>query len=460
MLANVPERLPRREVRTGIARVASAALAGASVLLLTVLLTEGIARAREGVCAAAEPVVARESADAMQAAADALTSPLDRPKARAIYLAILARDPLDEDAAVGLARTDAADGCYALAAHGYREVLVRSPANVEARAGLADVLLWTHRWGEAQATLDEGLKHEPFAPELLSRRARVAYFRGDATSANFWIAEAQYVAPLDPEIQEARDRVYIGQARLGQRVQWFPTRYDDLFTTDATALQRWQRLRFEAGVTVVTRYGATRTTRSGEAKNTIIDGRPSFGTYYHFGNGAWAGGSLGIGAPANALPRWSYGLAAFTPIGATRFSLQGNAALWQYKDDRDVLILSPALGIAVIDTLDVTLRYWLTTVFVPNVGAEHVHSAGVRVGWRPIPRTAFGVDYTYGVQLERNPTAAELLDLRSHILSIFALRLFDRTWGVDGSISIERRAGRNAPDVWGPAIEAGIFARW
>lgn len=396
----------------------------------------------------------------MMAAADALTNPIDRRKARALYLALLTRDPLDDDAAVGLARTDAADGCYALAAHGYREVLVRTPGHVEARAGLADVLLWTHRWGEAQATIDEGLTYEPFAPELLSRRAKVAYFRGNATSANFWIAEAEHAAPLDPEIKEARDRVYIGQARLGQRVQWFPSRYDDLFTTDASLMQRWERLRFEAGVTVVARHGATRTSRSGEAKSTIVDGRPSFGAYYHFGSGAWAGGSLGVGAPANALPYLSYGLSAFTPIGSTIFSLQGNAALWQYKDDRDVLILNPNLGIAVIDSVDVTLRYWLTTVFIPSVGAEHVHSAGVRVAWRPIRRTAVGVDYTYGVQLERNPTAAELLDLRSHIVSLFALRLLDRTWGVDGSVSVERRAGRNAPDIWGPAAEVGIFARW
>lgn len=401
----------------------------------------------------------------MLTAADAAqASPLDRPRARALYLAVLARDPTDEEAAVGLARTDAADECFALAERGYRDVLTRSPGNVDARAGLADVLVWTGRWREAEEVLDRGLSHAPFSPDLLARRGRVAYLRGDPATARFFLSEAEHVAPLDPEIQQARDRIFVGQARLGQRVQLFPSGYDDLYTTDTSAMFRWQRLRFEAGAQIVARHGASRSSRSGPIRSTVVDGRPTFGVYHHFGNGAWAGGAVGISAPALALPVRALTLSGFTPLDR-RFSAQLLTAYWQYRDDRDVTIVSPALGIAITDSIDATARYWLTSVIAPSPSGEtvveHVHSAGARVGWRPTPRLSLGLDYTYGVQLERNPTATELLDLRSHIVSVLGFVLLDRSFGIDGAISVERRLGRGrAPDVWGPAIEIGVFTRW
>lgn len=388
-------------------------------------------------------------------------SSLDRPRARALYLAVLARDPHDEGAAIGLARADAADGCLALAKAGFSGVARRVPGHVEANAGLADVLVSEGRWREAERVLDEALLHQPFAPELLSRRARVAYFRGDANLAITIYDEAARASPLDPEIQAARQRLILGQARLGQRIQVFPSGYDDLSTTDVAAMHRWQKFRFEGGATVMTRRGASRSTRSGDRRTTITDGRPWVGLYRHFGDGSWAGGMIGVSAPALAMPRWAYTIQAGTVLTA-RLAVQGSLALWRYRDDRDVVIASPSLTYAVSESLDVTARYWLTTVLIAGGEGSTVHSAGLRVGWRPRPDTQVGLDYTYGVQLERNPTASELVDLRSHIVSLFALHAFDRAWGVDGALSVERRASSSGrtPDVFGPAIEAGIFVRW
>ncbi|HVH44757.1 MAG TPA: tetratricopeptide repeat protein [Labilithrix sp.] len=437
---------------------------GRAAVALIAALTSSPASARDALCRAAPPVDAAGSTDALLAAADALVSPLDRPRARALYLAVLARDPEDEEAAVGLARTDAADECFALAERGYRDVLARSPGNVDARAGLADVLVWTRRWREAEGVLDTGLAHAPLSPELLSRRGRVAYFSGDPTAARRYLAEAERVSPLDPEVRQARDRVYLGQVRLGQRVQIYPEGYDDLYTTDTSAMIRWRRLRFELGAQVVTRHGAERSTRSGPVRTTVIDGRPTFGTYYHFANGAWAGGAVGTSAPAYALPRYAYSLSGFTPLGRV-FSAHLSTAYWQYRDDRDVVIVSPAIGMAVTESIDVIARYWLTSVIAANPSGDttvaHVHSAGLRVGWRVLSRLTLGVDYTYGVQLERNPSATELVDLRSHIVSLLAVVLLDRSFGIDAALSGERRMSLGTgPDVFGPAAEIGAFVRW
>jgi YaiO family outer membrane protein len=435
------------------------------VVVTTVLGATLLARpaaAKDPLCRSGPPIEPTESTDALLGAAEALTTSLDRPRARALYLAVLARDPGDEEAAVGLARVDAVDGCFALAMSGYRDVLSRSPGNVDARAGLADILIWTGRWKEAGRVLDEGLAHAPLSPELLARRARLSYFSGDPTTARRYIAEAQRVSPLDPEVREARERMALGQMRLGQRVQLFPSGYDDILTTDASAMIRWRRLRFELDEQVVNRHGAERPSRSGPVHTGIIDGRPTFGTYYHFENGAWAGGSIGVGAPAVSLPHYMFSLSGFMPLGRV-LSGHVTAAYWRYKDDRDVAILSPALGVAVTESVDLLVRYWLTAVSAASGSGDKsitvVHSVGARIGYRVRPRLSVGLDYTYGVQLERNPTADELVNLRSHIVSLIGVMLFSESFGIDGALSLERRESKG-PAVFGPAAEVGAFVRW
>jgi hypothetical protein len=280
----------------------------------------------------------------------------------------------------------------------------------------------------------------------------VAYWSGDMRDARADFREAMRISPIDPDLRASEERVFLGQARLGQRVQRFPAGYDDVYTTDATVSQRSKRLRFEGGVTVVSRYGAERDTRSGRQKTQILDGRPSFGAYYHHREGAWFGGSVAVSAPALALPRYAFEVKGFAPWG-TVLSLHAACALWRYEDDRDVLILSPAVTVALTDSLDVTARYWLTSVIIrANDKAETVnavHSVGARIAFRP------------GVQLERNPLATELLELRSHIVTLLGQRMLSASFGVDASLAVERRASASRDgSVVGGASELGAFVRW
>ncbi len=400
----------------------------------------------------------------MVTAAEALDHPLDRPLARALFLAALARDPGDAEALVGLARVDTADGCVALAEQAYRAVLTHSMGNVDAAAGLATLLLRARRWAEARHVLDAALSLSPLSPDLLSRRASVALWSGEVTAAMYYVTEAQRVSPLDPDLREARDRVFLGQARLGQRVQVFPKGYDDVWTTDVAVMERWHRLRLEAGATVVSRSGAARETRSGTLKTRILDGRPTLGAFYHYPSGGWFGGSVGVSAPALALPRSAYELRTFVPL-VPRLSLQATSAYWRYADDRDVVVLSPALGLATTDAIDITARYWLTSVIVRGSGSDsrvnYVHSFGVHVDWRPDGKTALGLDYTYGVQLERSPSATDLLELRSHIFTALARRMIRRELGIDLALALERRSSLGeGPNVFGAAAEGGLFVRW
>ncbi len=436
-----------------------------SLLAVATALSGGVAGAagRSGLaCAAADDVAPVRDIDAALTEAGAVTTARDRPRARALYLAVLVRDPLDEEAAVGLARTDAADGCFVLAKDGARAVLSRSPSNVDARAVLADVLVQERRFADARDQLEEGLRHAPLSVELLARHARLAAWGGDARTAQRDLDEAARIAPLDPEIAEARDRVLVGLARFGQRVQIFPSGYDDLVTTDAAVMQRFGTWRFELGTTVMGRYGAARETRSGPQKTTIVDGRPSLGIWKHFANGSYLGGSVGVSAPGVTLPLLALGVGSFVPLGRLA-GLHLSTAYWRYAGDRDVSILSPALVVTPADRVEVSARYWMTGVRVRerNIGAVVVSSAGARVTYRFDGRTSAAVDYTYGLQLERNPLATELSSLRSHIVTLIGQRLVERRLGLDLALSLERRENiRTGTSAIGPAIEVGVSTRW
>ncbi|CAN5881090.1 hypothetical protein BH11MYX4_BH11MYX4_24370 [soil metagenome] len=226
-------------------------------------------------------------------------------------------------------------------------------------------------------------------------------------------------------------------------------------------MQRWRRLHFELGASVVSRRGATRDTRSGPARTTLLDGRPSMGAFYHYSTGGWVGATAAVSAPALALPRLALGLSGFSPVSRV-LSIYLSTAYWRYADDRDVVIVSPALCVAITDTVDVVAHYWLTTVIVrvASTTADYVHSGGARLGWRTTARLTLGLDYTYGVQLERNPSASELLELRSHIVTVLGRFLITPSYGVDLALAGERRTSRSGPDVFGPAVEAGVFTRW
>ena len=257
------------------------------------------------------------------------------------------------------------------------------------------------RFHEAAHVAALGRAAEPLSPELLARSAKLASSEGDATHAQSFATEAERVAPLDPETRDLRDRSVVGQARLGQRFELFPAGYDNVYTTDISVMQRLHRWRFELGASVLSRHGATRETRSGPQANAILDGRQSAGVYWHFDGGAFIGGSFAGSFPAGSLPRYASSVTGALPAWK-RWSLQLTTSYWRYADDRNVLIFAPALGFALTDDVDLTARYWYTAAATEG-SYDAVHSVGMRASWRPSARTTWGVDYTYGVQLDRNP---------------------------------------------------------
>ncbi len=77
----------------------------------------------------------------------------------------------------------------------YHLVLDKFPADVDVLTGLADVLLWQHKYSEALAVLEEARSAAPQDPEVLVRRARVLTLLQRATEAR---TQFQSVLIYDP----------------------------------------------------------------------------------------------------------------------------------------------------------------------------------------------------------------------------------------------------------------------
>lgn len=413
--------------------------------------------ARAAVCAAAKNVPTTGTRDALLARARSHIADNERPEARAIYLALLARDPSDDEVRGRLARLDAWDGCYDLAEKGYRQVLSHYPEDAEVRAGLVDVLLWTRRWDEAEAELEEGVKRSPGSPDLVLRRAKLAHWRGDEERAAAEAARARRLAPLDLDAQALCDEVFLGEARLAGRAQLFPSGWDDIYTTEAEISQRWRKLRFFFGHQSVARTGAF-------ANTTTIDVRRTVGVYYHAPFGGWVGAAVGVATPGAALPLVAVTLSALSPIGSL-FTLLTNAAVWQYTNDKTVYTIAPSLGWAATPTLEIGARWWVSNVVARAPGqtsvSETVHSIGLRAVYRPEPSWQAGAEYTYGVQLDQNPTFTQLLELRSHVVTVYARRMFFRELGVQPVFALERRESlASGVVIVVPLVELALLTRW
>ncbi|MBK9264992.1 MAG: tetratricopeptide repeat protein [Polyangiaceae bacterium] len=97
----------------------------------------------------------------------------------------------------------------------YRDVLARHPSDDDVRTGLFNVLVWDHRWKDAELLLDEAPAQH--TPGLLTLRARLLHADGNVTKARALIERAERLAPHDGDIRALRYRMYTRSARMTTR---------------------------------------------------------------------------------------------------------------------------------------------------------------------------------------------------------------------------------------------------
>jgi hypothetical protein len=218
-------------------------------------------------------------------------------------------------------------------------------------------------------------------------------------------------------------------------------------------LQRYHRLELAAGSQLLER-------------SPVTDARYWAQAAYHMGIGALAGAAFGVGAPAEAIPRYEAKFFALAPISA-RLSGFFSYAFWQYQNNKTVHIFAPALGFAITDDLAIDLRWWTSFVVLrpppssnsPLTG-QAVHAAGVHVAYRATTKLALGGDYTYGTILDQIPAVYQLIGLHSHLFTAFADWLITPSLGVRPVLVLERRKPDGREPLLIPTVELGVYSRW
>lgn len=334
----------------------------------------------------------------------------------------------------------------------YRAMLATDPRNVDARAGLVDVLIWDRQFDAADRELDVGLTLAPKAPALLSRRARLLHLRGDTARGRPYLDRAEQLAPADDELLLIGDRMWLGEARLRVRNDFFPKGWDDLPAAELSVLQRAGRFVFGARTEQSRRFA---TAYGSRAYNAFYAGSIA----YSIAVGWVAGLEVGFGAPARAIPDALARASLYFPLIGR---LDGYAAYswFRYPNGMTVNMLNPVLGFQLTDQLRVDARYWIARTGAADTEAELVHSYGGHVVYRPVRRVAFDAFYVYGAQFDRLPNTAQLGAIRSHIMTAAIDVLVVRELGLRPLYEFEIRRNPRGDVIHIHGVELAVYARW
>jgi len=331
-------------------------------------------------------------------------------------------------------------------------VLAAEPRNSDARAGLVDVLIWSGQLDLADRELDIGLAYDRNAPALLARRARVLHLRGDIGLGRGYLARAERAWPRDGDLMALGDRMWLGEARVRMRNDFFPHGWDDLPTVELSVQQHIGRfllgVRTEQSRRFATAYGA-------RAYNAFYAAALS----YSVAPGWVPGIEVGFGAPARAIPDSLGRVFLYFPIGGP---LDGyGAATWMhYPNGTTVQMLNPVLGLALGERVRLEGRYWLARANAPDTNAVLKHSVGVRTLYHPARALGLEAHWVYGTQGDRLPNTDQLASIRSNFFG-FAFDIHvQRELGIRPMYELEVRRNPRGDVIQIHGAELAVYARW
>jgi tetratricopeptide (TPR) repeat protein len=423
-------------------------------LLLLLLVTKSAAAAK---CTVSDYAPKGADRDAVILEAGSLSSSDRWADARAAYLWVLARHRDDPEALFGLARLDSWGGCYRLAEQEYLAILTHHPEDADVRAGYVDLLLWDGRNDEAQRVLDRGLARDAGAPALLQRAGRMAYWSGDATRAVRLADAAEQAAPDDGDVRAERDRLFLHEVRAGARIDHYPSGWQDLVTLNTQGLDRIGRFDLSAGAEIVARAGA--------GAPTIVDAHYPVSLAYHPSQGVTFGAEVEPGAPARAIANLALKVWAQAPL-THLVDAQLAYQFWHFSLGPEIVhIFNPALGIALPYEVRLELRAWLSVADLSGHDAFPAQvsvagAGGFLVSWHAANRLDLGVTYTYGNELDQNPTVVQLLSSHGHAVAAYGDWLLGRHGGIRVTLGLDRRELSGGPVLWIPSAEVGGYVRW
>lgn len=335
----------------------------------------------------------------------------------------------------------------------YRAKVAENPRDLEARAALISRLIWDRQFDAADRELDAALAIAPRDPALLARRAQLLHFRGLTGDGRPYLAKAEARAPYDIDIRTLGDRMWLGEARLRARREFFPKPWDDIPTWELSIYQRLGRAMI--GVRTEQSRRQLEPYDTGSTYNAFYAGSLS----YALGVGWTLGIEGGFGKPGRAVPEaLGRGFLYFPIYGP----VDGYAAYtyMTYANGTRVHLVNPAIGFQITEKLRIDARYWLARARIPEGDSKLVHSVGSYAIYRVLPRLAVDAMYVYGVQLDRLPAAFQLGEIRSHIVTTGIDWRIVRELGLRPQYGIEIRKNPRGDVINIHHGELAVYVRW
>lgn len=442
--------------RRGARLAVTAAVAFARVVV-------SAAEARAADCSVSGYTVAAQSRVQALLEAGGLAANGHWPDARAGYLWVLARYPDDPEALAGLARVDAWGGCWTLAEKEYAQVLRAHPEDADVRAGYADLLMWRGRGADAERALAAGLSLDSTAPPLLAREARFASWRGEAAEAVRLGDAAERGSPDDDEIRSMRDHFFVGEGRVTAHVDYYspPSRYQSVYSLALQALQRLGRFELSAGAQLVDREGGPFGAKPAHDLRYPVD------VLYHPAMGWTVGAEVAPAYPADAVP--TIGLRGYliAPLFGP-FDASLSYDFWHFKNETEVHLFNPGVGISLPHELRLDLRAWVAVVTSPPDanGARRTEPAGAggaQVTWSVTSRIDLALSAAYGRELDAATIQVNMLGYLGPSAQLVADWLVQRHFGVRGGAGVQYLqpdSPPGAPSFVIAAFEVGGYGRW
>lgn len=411
------------------------------------------ARAYAAPCEAERFDLRDKTSDALLQRARTLAAEQQLGRARFVYQRMLEQKLEEREATLGGARVDAWEHCYERAERTYRAWLEHAPRDIEARAGLIDVLTWRDQLKDAEREVDAALRLDPQSPELLRRRAVLYFRRGKSEYALRAAEHALTITPDDAELRALRDRIFFNQLRAYVRLDHYFGDYPDVRTASLSYWRRIYDVELTLDALLVERSG-------GFLPGSLLDLQYSASVSYHFDALATIGIAGGIGAPSRVLPRW-IGRAWWFSEWTSHWSTTLSYSIWDYKADKTVHILTPAVTFTPSDQLLLELRYY-GTLLVLHVPGEDKRRFVSTISLRGVAQLRadfrLGLSYTYGAQLDQ-AALSDIISFHSHVAAIFGEYRASNTWGLQPFASLEHRE-LTYGGIWVASLELGLYVRW
>ncbi len=414
------------------------------------------------------PGAAAQDAAALEAEAAGLIQRGDIAGARERYRRILERAPGDVEAQFGYARASAWLKDYPEAERAYREGLARLPRpSVEGLLGLADVLAWQGRYDAALARVAQAEAVAPDDPEVWRRRGRFTRWRGDREGARAAYARALSLAPGDPEATRALaelsassldstlDLSYTREALSDAKARRLGTENTDSATLQYT-YAGIERLTFLGRVTYSNKFGDTEV----DADDFQLAG----GLAWRFLPRTTLRLEAAAGPDADALPAFagevellqglSVGSAGSLVLGAGYRHLDFNRNV-RYDDDGSVAGVDPHTQVQILTPsaewytpwpLVLLVRYYYSisdfeTIPVlsgfPGLAGGTDKTSSILARATFFPEATIAPFLAYARGVESFSTAAQLRGLTTDTYAAGATLLFSRRFGLRAAVEYQ-----------------------